>query len=74
MASSKNVALGDQSDGMSTLIDHDARSRDVRQKIEYLRGLWLAAQARPRSLSGVRTISYARQQARVREHQEENDN
>jgi hypothetical protein len=74
MASSKNVALGEQSDGMSTPIDHDARSRDVRQKIEYLRGLWLAAQARPRSLSGVRTISYARQQAAFGSTKKKNDN
>jgi hypothetical protein len=63
MASSKNVALGQQSDGMSTPTDYEARSRDVRQKIEYLRALWLAAQAQPRR-------SYARQRPRVREHQE----
>jgi DNA-binding CsgD family transcriptional regulator len=28
---------------------NEARSRDVRQKIEYLRSLWLAAQARPQN-------------------------
>ena len=57
----------------NTLPDYEARSRDVRQKIEYLRALWLAAQARPRSLSVVRPISHARQRARVWGHQE-NDN
>jgi hypothetical protein len=40
-----------QANSANTLTDYEARSRDVRQKIEYLRARWLAAQARPQSLS-----------------------
>ena len=35
-----------QANSANTFPDYEARSRDVRQKIEYLRALWLAAQAR----------------------------
>jgi DNA-binding CsgD family transcriptional regulator len=35
--------------GLVVQMQNEARSRDVRQKIEYLRSLWLAAQARPQN-------------------------
>ena len=36
----------------STVPDYEARSRDIRQKIEYLRSLRLASQARSKGQNG----------------------